>query len=40
VEVIKEGQVSHAKAERLADTLAGYFTPFVVFASLSVWIIW
>ena len=33
--MIKEGQASRAAVERLADTLAAYFAPFVVFVVLN-----
>lgn len=40
VAAVREGQTKRAPIERLADILISYFTPFVTFTAVVVWIIW
>lgn len=37
---VREGQTRRAPMERIADTLTGYFVPFVTFVAISIWLIW
>ncbi|KAH8818992.1 P-type ATPase-like protein [Xylogone sp. PMI_703] len=40
VQAVREGQTHRAPMERIADTLTGYFVPFVTVVAISTWIIW
>lgn len=40
VQAVREGQTHRAPMERIADTLTGYFVPFVTLTAILTWIIW
>jgi heavy metal translocating P-type ATPase len=40
VKAVREGQTRRAPMERIADTLTGYFVPFVTLIAIVTWIIW
>jgi len=40
VRAVREGQTRRAPMERIADTLTGYFVPFVTLIAIVTWIIW
>ena len=40
VKAVREGQTRRAPMERIADTLTGYFVPFVTVTAIITWIIW
>ena len=40
VKAVREGQTRRAPMERIADTLTGYFVPFVTLVAICDWIIW
>jgi Cu+-exporting ATPase len=40
VKAVREGQTRRAPAERIADTLTGYFVPFVTLIAIVTWVIW
>lgn len=40
VKAVREGQTRRAPIERIADTLTGYFVPFVTLIAIVTWIIW
>jgi Cu+-exporting ATPase len=40
VKAVREGQTRRAPMERIADTLTGYFVPFVTMTAICTWIIW
>lgn len=40
VKAVREGQTRRAPMERIADTLTGYFVPFVTLIAVGTWIIW
>jgi heavy metal translocating P-type ATPase len=40
VQAVREGQTRRAPMERIADTLTGYFVPFVTAVAICTWIIW
>lgn len=40
VKAVREGQTRRAPMERIADTLTGYFVPFVTLIAICTWIIW
>ncbi|KAI7284812.1 heavy metal translocatin [Hortaea werneckii] len=40
VNVVREGQMKRAPAERVADIMTGYFVPVITFLAISTWLIW
>lgn len=40
VKAVREGQTRRAPMERIADTLTGYFVPFVTLIAIVTWIVW
>jgi Cu+-exporting ATPase len=40
VRAVREGQTRRAPMERIADTLTGYFVPFVTLIAITTWIVW
>jgi Cu+-exporting ATPase len=40
VKAVRDGQTRRAPMERIADTLTGYFVPFVTLIAIVTWIIW
>ncbi|TAQ87078.1 hypothetical protein B7494_g4599 [Chlorociboria aeruginascens] len=40
VKAVREGQTRRAPMERIADTLTGYFVPFVTLVAICTWLIW
>jgi P-type Cu+ transporter len=40
VQAVREGQTRRAPMERIADTLTGYFVPFVTAVAICTWVIW
>jgi Cu+-exporting ATPase len=40
VKAVREGQTRRAPMERIADTLTGYFVPFVTLIAIITWIVW
>ncbi|KAG9254389.1 E1-E2 ATPase-domain-containing protein [Emericellopsis atlantica] len=40
IRVVREGQAKRAPIERLADTITGYFVPFVTLFAIVTWLIW
>ncbi|KAH9210270.1 E1-E2 ATPase-domain-containing protein [Leptodontidium sp. 2 PMI_412] len=40
VKAVREGQTRRAPMERIADTLTGYFVPFVTLIAITTWLVW
>ncbi|PQE30440.1 hypothetical protein CJF32_00009253 [Rutstroemia sp. NJR-2017a WRK4] len=40
VKAVREGQTRRAPMERIADTLTGYFVPFITLIAILTWIVW
>ncbi|KAK7224975.1 hypothetical protein V2G26_012978 [Clonostachys chloroleuca] len=40
IHVVREGQSKRAPIERVADTVTGYFVPFVTLVAIAVWLTW
>uniref|UniRef100_A0A0B7KMP0 HMA domain-containing protein n=1 Tax=Bionectria ochroleuca TaxID=29856 RepID=A0A0B7KMP0_BIOOC len=40
IHVVREGQSKRAPIERVADTVTGYFVPFVTLVAIVVWLTW
>jgi heavy metal translocating P-type ATPase len=40
VKAVRDGQTRRAPMERIADTLTGYFVPFVTLIAIVTWVIW
>lgn len=40
VQAVREGQTRRAPMERVADTMTGYFVPFITAIAICTWIVW
>lgn len=40
VKAVREGQTRRAPMERIADSLTGYFVPFVTILAICTWVVW